>query len=452
MSFHLAILAACMCGILIFNSAPALAKSKKTSLPLVRDAEIEALLKDYTKPIFRAAGFGKGAVDVYLINDDSYNAFVTGRRMFINTGAIEASETPNEIIGVLAHETGHVLGGHQFRMRDRVDKAKILGALTMLAGAGAAALGGDVGAAAGPALALGSQSSIVRGLLAYQRSEETAADNTAIELLDKTHQSAAGMLNTFERFSQELLFSGRRVDPFLQSHPMPRERIALLEKNAHESPYFNVKDPPGLQLRHDMARAKIAAYTGRAGELQKLFHNDPQGPAARYGLAISLYLHGSASQALPILNRLIKEQPNNPYLYEMKGEILLISGKARESMAAYQKAVRLDPYKTGLIRVQLGHAMLETYDKSLAGKAIIEIKSGLSRDPTNSSGYALLARAYSSIGKEDMARSAAAEEAYYAMRIKDAKRLAHMAQPKLKHGSPEWLRMQDIIDYKPPKK
>jgi len=165
-----------------------------------------------------------------------------------------------------------------------------------------------------------------------------------------------------------------------------------------------------------------------------------------------MYLHGSNAKALPILDGLIREQPKNPYLYEIKGEILLSSGKAREAVESYRKAVQFDPYKTGLIRVQLGHAMLETYDRSLANSAIVEIKAGLSRDPTNSRGYGLLARAYSAMGNEDMARSAAAEEAYYALRVDDAKRLANLAQPKLKRGTPEWLRMQDIIDYKPPKK
>ena len=187
-------------------------------------------------------------------------------------------------------------------------------------------------------------------------------------------------------------------------------------------------------------------------KVQELFRNDPTGPAARYGLAISAYLHGEDSLALPTIDGLIKEQPNNPYLYQMKGEILLTAGKAGQAVAALTKAVQLDPYKTGLIRTSLGHAMLETRDPKLVDKAIVEIKSGLSRDPSDASGHGLLARAYAASGDEDRARAAAAEEAYYAFRFDDAKRLARMAQPKLKNGSPEWLRMQDIIDYKPPKK
>ncbi|MEC9343732.1 MAG: M48 family metalloprotease, partial [Pseudomonadota bacterium] len=420
---------ACMAVALVAGVLPAQAQGKRTNVPLIRDAEIEALLKDYTSPIFSAAGLGKGAVDVYIVNDDSFNAFVSGRRMFVNTGAIQTAETPNEIIGVLAHETGHIIGGHQTRMRDRLDKANILAVISMLAGAGAVAVGGEAGSAAGQALALGSRSAILRDLLAYQRSEEAAADNTAVKLLDSTGQSSRGMLRTFERFSQRLLFSGSRVDPYLQSHPMPRERIALLEDIAGRSPFFEARDAPELQLRHDMARAKIAAYTGRAGELQNLFRHDPQGLAARYGLAISMFLHGSEARALPIVDELITELPDNPYLHEFKGEMLLRAGRAGEAVAALRQAVKLDPYKTGLIRVLLGHAMLETRDPALVSQAVVEIKAGVSRDPSNSRGHGLLARAYAALGDPDKARAAAAEEAFYAFRVKDAKMLANMAQP-----------------------
>jgi len=428
------------------------AQQRGQRVPLVRDAEIEALVKDYTAPIFKAAGLGNGAVDVYLVNDTRFNAFVTGRRMFINTGAIRISESPNEIIGVIAHETGHITGGHQVRLRDRLDKANVIGILAMLAGAGAAVMGGEVGASAGPALAMGTQSTLLRDLLAYQRGEEAAADNTSIKLLNQTGQSGRGMLRTLERFQQDLLFSGSRIDPYRQSHPMPRDRIALLEEMARASPYFDKLDPPELQLRHDMARAKISAYTGPSGELQTLFPNDPQGAAARYGLAISIFLNGSSEKALPIIDGLIKEQPKNPYLQEMKGEILLRGGRPADAAKAFKAAMALDRHKSGLFRVRLGHALLETRDKGQIDAAIIEIKAGLSRDPSNSSGYGLLARAYAAKGEETLARAAAAEEAFYANKSKEAQRLAKMAQPKLKRGSPEWLRLQDIIDYKPPKK
>ncbi len=428
------------------------ALAQKGKLPLIRDSEVEALLKDYTAPLFKAAGLGKGAVDVYIVNDQRFNAFVTDRRMFINTGALKKAETPGEIIGVLAHETGHITGGHMLRFRDRLNQANVAAAISMLVGAGAILAGGEAGGDVGKAIALGGQSAIMRDLLAYRRSEEIAADSAAVNLLTKTGQSARGMLKTFERFNQELLFSGARVDPYLQSHPMPRDRIELLEEIARKSPHFDKADSAELQLRHDMARAKIVAYEGNGGELQTIFRNNPRGPAARYGLAIALFLGGSNDEAIPIIEGLLKEQPKNAYLHEAMGDLLLRAGEARGAVAAYGKAISLDKYKSGLLRAQLGHALLETRDPALVDKAIVEIKAGLSRDPTNSAGYALLARGYGAQGEPDLARSAAAQEAWHQSRFKDAKQLAKMSQPKLKPGSPEWLRMQDIIDYKPPKK
>ncbi|MGI9399989.1 MAG: M48 family metalloprotease [Rhizobiaceae bacterium] len=447
-----------LCGILlatvlVFTSVAgdSDAQGKRGKLPLIRDAEIEALLKDYTTPIFNAASLGKGAVDVYILNDARFNAFVTGRRMFINTGALMISEKPNEIIGVIAHETGHIKGGHLTRLRDRMDRANILGILSALAGAGAMIAGGEAGDAAAGALMMGGQSAIQRDLLAYQRSEEVAADNAAVDLLTKTGQSGQGMLTTFERMGQNLLFSSGGRDPYSRSHPMPRDRIALLENVVRKSPSVNAKDPPQLQLRHDMARAKIAAYSGRANQLRSMF-SEPSGVPARYGLAIALFLTGSIRDAIPTMDRLISEQPKNPYLYEMRAEMLMRGGQATAAVKDLRKAISLEKHKSGLLRVALGHAYLETRDPKNVDAAIRELKNGLSRDPTTPRGYGLLARAYGQKGNGDLARAAAAQEAYYALRIKEAKRLAKLAQPKLKQGSPEWLRMQDIIDYKPPKK
>jgi len=154
----------------------------------------------------------------------------------------------------------------------------------------------------------------------------------------------------------------------------------------------------------------------------------------------------------PIVDKLIKEQPKNAYLHEIRGEMLLRAGRADEAVDAFTTAISLDKYKSGLLRGELGHALLETRDPKLLRKAITEIKAGISRDRSSPRLYGLLARAYSADGEPHLSRAAAAEEAFYSMKLKDAKRLAKMAQPKLKQGSPEWLRMQDILDFKPPKK
>jgi len=421
-------------------------------LPLVRDAEIEGLMKDYTGPIFKAADLGKGAVDVFLINNPRFNAFVTDRRMFIHTGALMQAETPNEIIGVIAHETGHIIGGHLVRLRDRMERAQILAAVGILLGAGAMATGGDLGDAAGQAILRGGGDSLRRGFLAYQRDDETSADRAAITLLNKTGQSGSGMLKTFERMGDGQLFSTSRVDPYIQSHPLPRARFALLESVVKESPHYGARDPANLQLRHQMMRAKIAAYTQGLSMVQRLFKDSPKSAPARYGVAISQFLQGKTGSALKIIDQLIKEQPKNAYLYEMKAEILLRARKPSDGIKPMQTAIKLDPYESGLLRIQYGHLLLETGSPENVREAVKQIKKGLARDPQTISGYDYLARAHSLLGDESLALAATAEGRFLVGRHKEAKQFAIRAQQNLKKNSPQWVRLQDIILYKPKKK
>ena len=417
-------------------------------LPLVRDAEIEALIQDYTAPIFRAAGLRRKGVEVFLLNRNEFNAFVTGTRMFINTGAIMQAETPNEIIGVFAHETGHIVGGHLVRLRDRLEKAQILSVLGLLAGAGAAAAGSAQG---GAAIITGTQSVGQRSLLAYQREEELAADRAGVTLLNKTGQSSKGMITTFKRLGQNPLFSSGRLDQYAISHPVPRQRIALLSDVAQKSPHFNKKDSANLQLRHDLARAKIAAYAGGASLVRNTFRKNLNGTAGTYGIAISHFLNGVPRRGLPMIDKLIKKMPNYPYFHEMKGEMLLRSGKASQAAASFQRAVKLDKRQNGLLRIQLGHALLETNNKKNLAAAIKSLKLGIGRDPYSAAGHGYLARAYSINGQQNLALAASAEARFLQGNIKDAKQFALRAQPQLKKGSPQWLRLQDIIAFGPGK-
>ena len=213
----------------------------------------------------QAAGLSKSGINIILVNDRRFNAFVDGRRIFINTGALMTAETPNEIIGVLAHEAGHLAGGHQQRLRDQLARAQTMAIVASLLGVGAIAAGAATDSSAlaqsGMGIAVGGGEAARRSLLGYQRTEEVTADRSAVTYLEKTGQSAKGMLKTFQRFQSALSLSGTQVDPYQVSHPMPHERIANLEALATASPYFDAVDPPALQLRHDMMRAKIAAFT-----------------------------------------------------------------------------------------------------------------------------------------------------------------------------------------------
>src|SRR3954467_2849781 len=221
-----------------FSAAHAQAKGP----PVLRDTETEQLLREYTRPILRAAGLEKQNIQMVILNEASFNAFVAdGRRIFVNYGAILQSETPNQIIGVLAHETGHLAGGHLAKMREQMAAAQTQMIIAMLLGAGAIAVGSTRGSSsagnnglanAGAAAIAGPQEMIRRTLLSYQRQQEENADRAGVKFLTATQQSPKGMYETFKRFTSESLFAARGADPYLQSHPMPAERVASLQEFA----------------------------------------------------------------------------------------------------------------------------------------------------------------------------------------------------------------------------
>src|SRR5579862_5607569 len=308
----------------------ALAQEEK-GLAILRDTETEQLLRDYSRPILRAAGLEKQNIQVTIINQPVFNAFVAdGRRIFVNHGALLQSETPNQIIGVLAHETGHLAGGHLARLREQLAQAQTQMIIAMLLGVGAIAAGavrggvssGSTGLAdAGAAAISGPQNMILRSMLSYQRQQEESADRAGVKFLTATGQSAKGMYETFKRFTNDSLFSAHGADPYYQSHPMPAERVAALEEIARTSPYWDKKDDPALQLRHDMMRAKISGFLERPETIYHRYPLSDNSMPARYAHAISTYLHGDLTNAVRQIDSLIQAQPNNPYFYELRGQI-----------------------------------------------------------------------------------------------------------------------------------
>jgi len=433
---------------------PALAQQQR--LPIVRDAEIEALVRDYARPILGAAGLQKSGVDIILVNDRGFNAFVVGRRMFINTGALMTAETPGEIIGVIAHEAGHIAGRHQEKLRQQLERAQTMALVATLLGVGAAvggALSGNGGLAqGGTGIAAGGSEVARRTLLGYQRAEEIAADRSALTYLEKTGQSAAGMLKTFQRFQSALSLSGARIDPYQISHPMPRERIANLETLARQSRYFDKSEPAALQLRHDLMRAKIAAYMEGPAATARLFRNDPTGLPARYADAINTHLRGSPANALAKIDALIRENPDNPYFHEIRGEALVRANKPAEAAKAYGRALALDPSKSSIIQIQRGQALLAVGDRDSARQAVKDIRGALDRDRENAAAYRYLAQAYGMLGEVAEAELATAEASYYSGAFQDASIFAMRAQQKFKPGSPSWVRAQDIINTSKPRK
>ncbi|MFN3483080.1 MAG: M48 family metalloprotease [Rhabdaerophilum calidifontis] len=439
-------------AVLVASLGPAGAQQRRMSF--IRDAEIEQLLRDYLDPLLGAAGLRKGFVRVVLVADRSFNAFVAdGKRVFVNTGAIMDSTTPNQLIGVLAHETGHIAGGHLARLRAEIDKATAIAIIGTLLG-GAALIGsarsGQVGTTptgaygaltAGPELAR-------RSLLAYQRGEEQAADRAAITFLERTQQSPRGMLETFERMAGDSLFAASRMDRYLVSHPLPQERVAGLREVATKSPFFAAKDPPTRQARHDMIRAKLFAFTGDAGEISRRYPARDTSLAARYARAIIDYRFGRPDAALRAIDALIAEQPRNPYFWELKGQALLEAGRAAEAVAPLRRAVAIAPNQP-LIRTMLGHALLAQGTPQSLDEAVRELTNATARDPDNYEGFRYLSQAHARRGDEGNAALAAAREALVIGQVQDARRFASRAMPLLQPGSPAYLAARDIAEARP---
>jgi predicted Zn-dependent protease len=444
---------AALCALL---PPPLHAQSGGRKLSLIRDAEIEQLLRDYARPVFQAAGINAGATRIVLIEDKSFNAFVSsGRMIFINTGVLMDADTPNEVIGVLAHESGHIAGGHLARLRQEVGNAQILSVVGMLAGAAAAAgsiaAGNRVGnqgigvmgaVTGGPELAR-------RNLLAYQRSEEQAADRAAVRFLSATQQSARGMLRTFERFSQASAFiSSRAIDPYTISHPLPQERIAQLDELARQSPYFDRKDTPELQARHDMMRAKLFGFTERAEVVFRRYPATNTSFAARYARAIATYKLGRANEALTQIDGLIRERPGNAYLQELKGQVLLESGRASAAIEPLRKAVSLAPNGTP-IRLMLGQAMIASGNPALVDGAIRELTVVSQREPDTAEPHKTLSQAYAQKGNIAMAELSAAQFAHMTGDWVTARTQATRAAAKLSRGTPQHRKAQELADFEP---
>jgi len=438
---------------LVGAGAPARAQKEKGP-PGVRDAEIEQLLRDYTQPILRTAGLAQQNVQVVIINDRSFNAFVAdGRRIFVNGGALMESETPNQIIGVLAHETGHIAGGHLARMREAMASATTQSIIAMLLGAGALVAAGRSGGAdlgqAGAAAIAGPTIAIQNTMIGYMRAQEEQADRAGVKFLTATGQSAKGMYETFKRMADQVLYQIRYINPYLQTHPLPNERVAALEGLAKASPYWDHKDPPALQARHDLMRAKLYGFIERPDGVARRYPPSDTSLAARYARAISAYRFSDPRVALGQIEALIQAQPQNPYFYELKGQAFLEAGKPAEAIAPLRHAAQLAP-NPALIQIMLGQALVATHDRAHVDEAIPMLQAAVLREPDTPDAYAQLAMAYGQ--KNDLARAdlASAQAAFMRGDIKTAREIATRAKARFPVGSPGWVKADDLASLKPP--
>ena len=448
-------LAAAVAALAPVFAAPA---ASAQQLPLIRDAEIETLLADYARPIFKVAGLGSNRIEMRIVHEDSFNAFVVdGRNVFINTGALTVSDTPNQVIGVIAHETGHITGGHMAALRARIAKdqtraliASILGLGLMVAGGTSGhSLGGNDLGNAGTGILMGGNELVQRGLLSQMRQQESAADQAGIKFLEATHQSGRGMLETFERFAQQEYISDTQKDAFVRSHPVATDRLARLRTLVEQSPYYNVKDDPNLQLRHDLMRAKLSGYLERPGIVLNRYPTTDQSLPARYGRALAHYFQGGngPDSALAEMDALIRDRPANPWFLEVKADMLIRSGRKSEAIRPLRQALKLVPDAT-LIQVELADCLQSIGDPVSMNESVALLRRSLV-DDKNGHAYRLLATAYYAQGKGPEADAAQAQAEFEEGDLKKAQIFAKRAQAHLRQGTPEWITTDDIINYKP---
>jgi predicted Zn-dependent protease len=410
-------------------------------------------MRDYAAPILKKAGLTQQGIRVVILNDRTFNAFVMdGRHIFINAGALFDAKTPNEVIGVFAHETGHLAGGHLLRLREKLASAQTASIVALLAGVGAMVAGARSGAGgAGAAAIMAPQSAIQHSLLAYVRTQEDQADHAGVKFLTATGQSGKGMLDLFKRLTNDALFNLATADPYLQTHPLPPDRVAALEVLVKSSPYYDRKDPPELQQRHDLMRAKLSGFLDRPDTVARRYPLGDHSLPARYARAISTYRHGALQNALPQIDGLIQSEPNNPYFHELKGQALLEGGHPAEAIGPLRRAVTL-AHGAPLIEIMLGQSLIATNNVKNAEEAVPLLRAALRREPEAPDAYAQLAMAYGRKGDLAKADLAAAQAAFTRGDYMTARQLASRAKTRLPVGSPAWVQADDIVNVKMTKK
>jgi len=433
---------------------------------IIRDSETESLIRDYAKPIFRVAGVGSQNIRIHIVNDRNFNAFVVnGQNMFIHAGTLMTADTPNQVIGVIAHETGHITGGHLARLRSQMARAKSASLMLQLLGIAAMAGGAMAGVPgagqAGMGVAMGGQRAALVSLLTYRQTEESSADQAAMTFLNATKQSGRGMLETFEVLAEKLR-GIRGINPYLMTHPLPQTRITQLRQLVEQSPYYDNKDPPELQFRHDLIRAKLSGFLDKPEIAFNRYPPSDTTLPSVYARAIATYRQSGVDAAMPLLNQLIAEQPNWPYFYELKGQFLFESGRGAEAIGPLKKAIELAPHEA-LIQIMYAQAMLGTEDNQYLDEAIRNLRQALVRETASARGYRQLASAYAR--KANLARAggakrsfmaraslASAEAYFYEGRLKLAKEQAKRAKVGLPEGSPNWIRADDILAFRLPER
>lgn len=417
-------------------------RASAQGVSLIRDTEIENTIRVYTAPVFRAAGIDISSVQIYLVRDERLNAFVAGgMKIFIHTGLLQQAKDPSQVIGVLAHETGHITGGHLSRIREGMRAATTQAIIaSVLGGAAAAAAGRPEGIGAA---ILGGSEVGQRSILSYTRGMEQSADQAGVKFLEASHQSARGLLEFMKTLQGEEVLYGSDRDPYLRSHPLTADRIRFVENHVAHSRYSDVPTSPDLIAAHARMQGKLNGFLNDPADTFRRYKADDPSMEAKYARAIAFMKESGTEQALAILDPLIAQQPKDPFLHELRGDILRNAGRQREAMDSYRAAVEILPW-AALIRISLAQTQIELNEGPLLQEAVVNLKEALRYEPQVPHAWRQLAIAYGRMDKHGLVSHALAEEAMLNGDWRTAGRLSARAMKVLPEGSPEWLRSQDI--------
>ena len=421
---------------------PAAAQDEGDSGPSVlRDTETELLFKDIARPLVKAAGLDPASVNVVLLNDPEINAFVaTGQTVYIQSGLIQATDNVNELQGVIAHELGHVAGGHSIRINEGAKEATgiqlatmVLGALAIAAGAGDAAMGIMM---AGQQAALGS-------FLAFTRAQEATADAAAVKYLHSAGISGKGMLQFFGKLqNQEYRLAIYSKDSYDRTHPLSSERIQALEQSFKTDPAWNKPIDPDLEARFERVKAKLNGFIDPNHAVAKYPESDQSIPA-HYARAYAYHMGGYPDKAISEADALLKTNPHDPFFLELKGQILLEGGKPADAIVPLREATQRSG-DAPLIAAMLGHALVATEDPKNFTEAKQILKVAVGRDNRDPFAWYQLGIIYDREGDQSRAALATAERSNLENDPKLAYSSAQTAMRGIPPNTPDWLRAQDI--------
>lgn len=411
---------------------------------LIRDSEIEDTLRVYTTPLLEAAGLEPDDVSIYIVGDTSLNAFVAGgQNIFVHTGLILAADNPNELIGVLAHETGHIAGGHLARQREAVNKSM----RTALISIGLGLLAIASGAPDAGAVLMASSSNFAMGnMVRHTQVQESAADQAALDYLTRTGQSPRGLIDFFNENVRPYEFMIRRMPPYLMTHPFSSDRVEALRQGAQASAYLDTPDSDEYLRRFRFMQAKLVGFVQTQGETLARYPLSDTSQPARYARAVAYYRASDLTAAREEMNTLMREDPQNPYFQELMGQILFENGRAAEAVPYNRRALELEP-GDALLQVALARALIAANGREGADEAIPLLQAAIATEEDNAYAWRELAAARELRGERSLAELASAELNFSVGNYPAAVSFAERARRDLPRNTPSFQRATDIVTF-----